>query len=259
MFNDFFQIYGFISGFILFFSNIMIMQTIFDNYNITNTFEMLQYYWLEFTMISNLTKIIYIYKKDLVYCYALYLVNNNNNILYSSYPLYSILPWNYALLTLTNYIANCDREYTFKLDIWDNISNLEYIVIQLLLCGVSFYNNNIIICALCYQYIAFILYYNKYIEKFNFTGNINKIFIFIILLCILSNIMIDYTKIIMLFQLFHSIIYTHEYLEETYIKKCGSVNLDSRDFKAGKYLCNRPLFYLNVIYIVVPSFFLCCS
>jgi len=267
MFNNI--IYGFASGIILFFSNILIMQTFFNNYNITNMFEILKYYWLEFTILSNLTKIMYIYNKDLVYRYTLYLVNNNNNIWMSSYPLYSIYPWNFSLLTLTNYIANCDREYTFKIDVWDNILNPENIVIQLLLGSISIYNiynNNYYIAficfGLCYQYLGFILYYVKYLEKFNFTSNylldnINKLFICSIIISIICNTMIDYFKVIILFQLLHSIIYTHEYLEETFIKKKGSVNLDSPDFNAGIYLYKRPLFYLNILYILIPSIILC--
>jgi len=263
------KINGLVSGAILFFSNMMIMQILLNYYNITNIFDTLKYYWLEFTLLSNLTKILYTYNKDIVYRYTFYLVNKNDSIWKSTYPLYSLLPSNFSLLTLTNYIANCDREYPFKIDVWDNINQNEYMNIQILLNGISIYNlynNNyymsFIVFALCYQYLAFILYYIKYLDRLKFNYNpsndINRLFTWLIIIFIILNnfITIDYSKIIMLFQIFHSIIYTHEYMEETYLKKIGSVNLDSRDFTAGIMLSNRPLFYLNIIYIIVPSFIL---
>jgi hypothetical protein len=87
---------GYTIASILFFSNMLLLYYIFGD--IPDVNEMLFYYWLEITIVSSITKVLYYYKKELVFKYTMYLVNSDKSIWSSDYPLYALVPSNFILL-----------------------------------------------------------------------------------------------------------------------------------------------------------------
>lgn len=239
---------------ILFFTNLLFMYNICE-LSITN-------FMLEFIIISTITKVLYTWKKELVGMYSLHLVNSNeNSIWFVDYPLNMILPWKFSLLFLTEYIANCDREYSFIINNWDKITfdflELEdvkprtalyaliliYVIPLHYLIQLDYYTQIIIICYIC-QSVSTFLYFEHlgiliYLVIF-IIGVVNKY---------LSNI-----QMMMLLQIIINVDYIIRYIKQTYLSQ--SVNTNSLDFPAGYFLSNRKLFYLNFINIMF-SLYLC--
>ena len=233
---------------ILFFTNLLFM------YNICEL--SIKNFMLEFIIISTITKVLYTLKKELVGMYSLHLVNSKteNSIWSIDYPLSMILPWKFTLLFLTEYIANCDREYSFIINNWDKVTfNLEledvkprtalyaliliYVIPLHYLIQIDYYTQIIIICYICQTITTFL-----YFEQFGIS-----IYLVIFIIGFVNNFLSN-IQIIMILQIITTTVYCIHYIKQTYLSQ--SVNTNSIDFPAGKFLFNRKLIYLNFINIM---------
>jgi len=227
-------------------------------------------FWLYILLLQGISKIIYIYKKDSIYKYTIYLVNNNQSIWTTDYPLKFLLPWNFIGLLLTEYNTNCDREYVFLLNNWidfkDSITCNKlyvsiYIILQYFLSFDVF--SFIFIILLTFQFFSLILYLQEY---YNLSSYLTIYYIPI--LFILDNV-INRMFHQMFHQMFHrmfqltlilqiitTFIYLIEYNYQSKIQSFGSTNQNAKNFPIGKYYIERPLVYLNLYCIVVPAYLL---
>ena len=253
---------GYTIASILFCSNILLLYNIFGLTNINDPLEILLYSWLEISLLVNITKLLYNYNKNLICKYTIYLVNKNKSIWNSDYPVNVLLPWNFMMLLLADYIANCDREYTFLINNWyvDIYSNMNLLNITLLsiltfiiITYTMPYTILLIIISLLFQMLSFILYLDYYL-KLDINNNIDFIITGVVLLSYGSTIFNANMVImgIVVLQLIQCVLYNKDYIEQSYIIKRGSLNQDSIDFPCGKLMINRPLYYINLLWFIIP-------
>jgi len=237
-------------------ASILFLGNLLPIYNICETcITCLSDYWLGLTLFLNLCRILCTFKKELVYKGTLYLVNRNISFWTESCPYYMLLPWYFIISLLINYTANGDREYMVVIDKWDDIVYNKYYILYIfpilytLLVEGDYYTLFISLVVIS-EVINCLINCNN-----NIRNIIYNIYINTILYLLFSINYLNYgIYFILLHQIISTIIYLYKYSIECTSKL--SLNMDSIDFKCGRLYLNRPLMYMNFLWIIVPAYIL---
>ncbi len=101
-------------GFELCIIELIIAMVIFNNiYSIINFIDLPKFvfYWIAFSILVCIYEIAYLYNFKNITRNAKALIKTKNSIWFEKYDISKLLPWKFAKLFYTDYIANSDREY----------------------------------------------------------------------------------------------------------------------------------------------------